>query len=132
MNPKIIKTEAEYAIALSKVGSLMNAVEGSKEEANLELWSMLVENFEREHHPIDPPDPIEAIRFRMEQQGLRAVDMIPYFSSKSRVSEVLGRKRKLTLTMIRALAEGLHIPAEVLIRMPSKARSRKKSLTRAA
>lgn len=118
MNPKVIKTEAEYGIALSKVESLMDAAVGSKEADELELWAVLVESYERKHHPIDPPDPVEAIRFRMEQQGLHSVDLVRYFNSKSRVSEVLGRKRPLTLSMIRALSAGLHIPAEVLIRKP--------------
>jgi HTH-type transcriptional regulator/antitoxin HigA len=120
MKPKVIKTEEEHQIALSKVESLMDAEPGTAKEAELELWSLLVENYEREHHAIDLPDPVEAIRFRMEQRGMRAVDMVPYFSSKSRVSEVLGRKRPLTLSMIRALSAGLHIPAEVLIREPRK------------
>ena len=135
MKPKILKTESEYEAALSKVESLMEAEPGSKAEAELELWSLLVENFEREHHAIDLPDPVEAIRFRMEQQGLRPVDLIPFLTSKSRVSEVLGGSRGLTLGMIRALASGLHIPAEVLIREPRTHRkprnkTRAKDITR--
>ena len=120
MKPKVIKTKAEYKAALSKVETLMDAAPGSDTEADLELWSLLVENYEREHFPIDSPDPVEAIRFRMEQQGMRAVDMMPFFKSKSRVSEVLSRKRALTLPMIRALSVGLRIPAEVLVREPRK------------
>lgn len=100
----------------------MDAKPGSAAEAELELWSLLVEPYEREHHPIDPPDPVEAIRFRMEQQGLRHVDMTRFFKTRSRVSEVLGRKRALTLAMIRALSSGLRIPAEVLIREPLRTR----------
>ncbi len=118
MKPKVLKHKADHQAALAKIESLMDAKAGSAAEADLELWSLLVENYEREHHPIDPPDPVEAIRFRMEQQGLRAVDMMPFFKSKSRVSEVLGRKRPLTLPMIRALSAGLRIPADVLIREP--------------
>lgn len=124
MKPKVLKTEEEHQTALSKIESLMDAEPGTSREAELELWSLLVENYEREHHAIDLPDPVEAIRFRMEQQGMRAVDMVPYFSSKSRVSEVLGRKRALTLPMIRALSAGLQIPAEVLIREPRKTRAK--------
>ena len=125
MKPKVIKTEAEYQAALSKVESLMDTGPGSSAEADLELWSLLVENYESAHFPIDTPDPVEAIRFRMEQQSLRAVDMMPFFKSKSRVSEVLSRKRALTLAMIRALSAGLRIPAEVLVREPRKARAAK-------
>ena len=75
MKPKILKTEAEYNAALAKVESLMDANPGSKQEEELELWSLLVERYEQEHHPIDFPDPIEAIRFRMEQEGLRQKDL---------------------------------------------------------
>lgn len=94
----------------------MDAAPGSASEADLELWSLLVESYESEHFPIDAPGPVEAIQFRMEQQGLRPVDMMPFFKSKSRSSEVLSHKRSLTLPMIRSLSAGLHIPAEVLIR----------------
>lgn len=121
MKPKVLKTEADYNVALAKVESLMDAKAGSNAEAELELWSLLVENYEREHHPIDSPDPIEAIRFRMDQMGLSASDLVSFFKQKSRVSEVLGRKRPLTLSMIRSLSGGLQIPAEVLIREPIKA-----------
>ncbi len=130
MKPKVLKTEADYQAALAKVETLMNAKPGSPAEADLELWSLLVESYEREHHPIDAPDPVEAIRFRMEQQGLQPVDLVRYFNSKSRVSEVLGRKRPLTLAMIRALSAGLRIPAEVLIREPRKTRSAASRLKR--
>lgn len=133
MKPKVLKTKADYQAALAKVESLMEAKPGSAAEADLELWSLLVENYEREHHSIDPPDPIEAIRFRMDQMGLSASDLVIFLKQKSRVSEVLGRKRPLTLSMIRALAGGLRIPAEVLIREPLKMRivaSRKKRGTK--
>lgn len=120
MKPKVLKTKTDHLAALAKIESLMDAKAGSAIESELELWSLLVENYEREHHPIDPPDPVEAIRFRMEQQGLRDVDMTKFFKTRSRVSEVLGRKRTLTLSMIRALSYGLRIPAEVLIREPRK------------
>ena len=116
MKAKIIKTEAEYNAALARVEALMDAKPGSAKEAELELWSLLVERFEQEHFPIDLPDPVEAIKFRMEQEGLRQKDLKPYFPGKNRVSEILNRKRPLSIGMIRALNRGLKIPAEVLLR----------------
>jgi HTH-type transcriptional regulator/antitoxin HigA len=116
MKPKILKTEDEYNAALSCVESLMDAAPGSADEEELELWSLLVERYEQEKFPVDLPDPVEAIRFRMEQEGLKQKDLEPYFSGKNRVSEVLNRKRPLSLAMIRALHHGLGIPAEVLLR----------------
>lgn len=120
ITPKVIKTEAEYQAALAHLETLMDAIPGTPEEDELELFGLLVEKYEEEHFPIDLPDPIEAIKFRMEQQGLSKKDMVPYFGSQSKVSEVLNRKRPLSLAMIRALNEGLGIPAEVLLREPGK------------
>ena len=120
MRPKVIKTEAEYEAALARVDALMDAPVGSPEEEELELWSVLVERYEDEHYPIDLPDPIEAIKFRMEQQGLTRKDMRQYLGSASRVSEVLSGKRRLSLTMIRKLHDKLGIPAEVLLREPGR------------
>ena len=116
MKPKILKSETEYEAALARVDSLMDAAPGSAQEEELELWSMLIERYEEEKYPIDMPDPVEAIRFRMDQEGLKQKDLEPYFSGKNRISEVLNRKRPLTLAMIRSLHRGLGIPAEVLIR----------------
>ncbi len=116
MKPKIIKTDEEYTEALTRVEALMDAKPGSTKEEELELWSLLVERFEQERFPIDIPDPVEAIKFRMEQEGLRQKDLEAYFPGKNRVSEVLNRKRPLSLGMIRALHGGLGIPAEVLLR----------------
>jgi HTH-type transcriptional regulator/antitoxin HigA len=116
MKPKILRTESEYEAALQRVDRLMDATAGTARADELELWTWLVERYEEEHYPVDPPDPIEAIRFRMDQQGLRQVDLIPFIGSKSKVSEVLNRKCPLSLGMIRGLSEGLGIPAEVLIR----------------
>lgn len=116
MKPKIIKTEEEYAEALACVESLMDARPGSAKEEELELWSLLVERYEQEHFPMDIPDPVEAIKFRMEQEGLRQKDLEKYFPGKNRVSEVLNYKRPLSIGMIRALHRGLGIPAEVLLR----------------
>jgi HTH-type transcriptional regulator/antitoxin HigA len=116
MKPKIIKTEEEHAAALARVESLMDAKPGSAKEEELELWSLLVERYEQEHFPVDLPDPVEAIKFRMEQEGLQQKDLVKYFPGKNRVSEVLNHKRPLSIGMIRALHRGLRIPAEVLLR----------------
>lgn len=113
MKPKVLKTGREYRAALAHVGALME--QPSADAAELELWSLLVEKYEEEHFPIAAPDPIEAIRFRMEQAGLAPADLQPYLQSKSKVSEVMNRKRPLSLSMIRALHRGLQIPAEVLV-----------------
>jgi len=116
MKPKIIKTEEEYAAALARVESLMDARPGTNKEEELELWSLIVERYEDEHFPIDIPDPVEAIKFRMEQEGLRQKDLERFFPGKNRVSEVLNRKRPLSIGMIRALHRGLGIPAAALLR----------------
>ncbi|MBL9217387.1 MAG: hypothetical protein JNG82_02795 [Opitutaceae bacterium] len=113
MKPKVIKTEREYKAALAHLEALMDR--SSPDTAELELWSLLVEKYEEEHFPIATPDPIEAIRFRMEQAGLAPADLQPFLQSKSKVSEVMNRKRPLSLSMIRALHHGLNIPAEVLV-----------------
>lgn len=118
MDPKIIRTEQDYEVALDYVATLMDAEPGSPQEQELELFSLLVATYEREHFPIDPPDPVEAILFRMEQEGLTRKDMTAYIGSPSKVSEVLNRKRPLSLSMIRALHQGLGIPAEVLVQEP--------------
>ena len=123
MKIKIIKTEEEYKTALKRVEALMEAEPGSPQEEELEVLVLLVEKYEAEHYPIDLPDPVEAIRFRMEQEGLEPKDLIPYLGSQSKVSEVLNYKRPLSLSMIRSLQEGLGIPAEVLIQKPARDRS---------
>jgi HTH-type transcriptional regulator/antitoxin HigA len=118
MYPKIIHSEAEYEQALAYVETLMDAETDSPEEDELEIWTLLIENYEETYYPIPPPDPVEAIRFRMDQLGLNPSDLAPYIKSKSKISEVLNRKRSLSLTMIRALHQGLGIPAEILVREP--------------
>jgi HTH-type transcriptional regulator/antitoxin HigA len=118
MKPKIIHTEEEYHAALGQVETLMDAEPGSPAEDELDLWTLLIETYEAEHHPIPPPDPVEAICFRMEQLGLKPVDLTAYIPSKSKISEVLNRKRPLSLSMIRALHDGLGIPTDVLVREP--------------
>lgn len=120
MKPKVLKNEQEYEAALEHVSVLMKAEPGSPEEEELELFSLLVEEYEEEHFPIAFPDPIEAIRFRMDQEGLTQKDLTQYMGSQSKVSEVLNGKRSLSLKMIRNLHEGLGIPAEVLLQEPGR------------
>jgi HTH-type transcriptional regulator / antitoxin HigA len=115
---KPIRTEEDYETALQRIDSLMEAEAGTPEADELEVLATLVELYEEKHFPIGWPDPIEAIRFRMDQAGLSARDLIPLLGSRAKVSEVLSRKRSLTLQMIRALHEHLGIPAEVLLRQP--------------
>jgi HTH-type transcriptional regulator/antitoxin HigA len=117
MEPKVIKSKEEYEKAFAEVERLMalNPAPGTKEADRLDLFATLVEKFEKEHFPIEKPTPIEAITFRMEEQGLKQRDLVPYIGSKSKVSEILSGKRPLTLEMIRALHEGLGIPTEVLV-----------------
>jgi HTH-type transcriptional regulator/antitoxin HigA len=116
--PHVIKTQAEYERALIAVERLIDAEPkaGEPQADELELLSLLIEDYEETVFPIPDPTPIEAIRFRMDQMGLKQKDLVPYLGSRARASEVLSGKRPLTLRMIRALHEGLGIPAEVLIR----------------
>jgi HTH-type transcriptional regulator/antitoxin HigA len=116
MELRPIRTKADYKAALKTISTLLDAPEGSKDAGMLEVLSVLVEAYEEDHHPIAPPDPIEAIKFRMEQNGLTRRDLEPYLGSRARVSEVLNRKRPLSVEMIRRLNAGLGIPAEILIR----------------
>jgi HTH-type transcriptional regulator/antitoxin HigA len=113
MKAKVLKTERDYKAAMAYLERLLSVP--TPDEDELELWSLLVEKYEEEHFHIATPDPIEAIRFRMEQAGLQPTDLNPYLQSKSKVSEVMNRKRPLSLSMIRALHRGLNIPAEVLV-----------------
>lgn len=100
---KIIKSQQEHEQALERIMMLMdrNPVEDSDESDEIELLALLVENYERQYFPIDPPDPIEAIKFRMEQQGLKQKDLAPYFGGSAKVTEVLNGTRKLSINMIR-------------------------------
>ncbi|NJN96756.1 MAG: ImmA/IrrE family metallo-endopeptidase [Anaerolineales bacterium] len=120
MKPKIIKNEADYQAALAHLEGLMEALPGSPEEEELELFAVLIETYEKETFPIGLPDPVAAIQFRMEQQGLTRKDLEQYIGSQSKVSEVLNGKRSLSLAMMRALHTGLGIPAEVLLREPDQ------------
>jgi HTH-type transcriptional regulator/antitoxin HigA len=118
MRPKVIKTETDYEAALARLDELLDAEPDTPEGDEFELWATLISAFEEEAFPIDLPSPISAIRFRMEQAGLKQVDLVPYIGSASRVSEILRGKRSLSLSMIRKLHEGLGIPAEVLLPEP--------------
>lgn len=120
MTAKLIKNEKDYQRALSRIEELMDAAPGTAEFDELELLAALVEMYEDTHYPMDFPDPIAAIKFRMEQLGLAKQDLIPFFGSRSKVSEVLNKKRLLTLSMMRALNKGLGIPAEVLLQESGK------------
>ncbi len=117
MDVRPIHTKEEYDAALSVLSELLSADpdRGTPEGDQLEVMMALVGVYEDEHYPVPPPDPIEAIKFRMEAQGLTAADMVPYIGPKHRVYEVLNGTRQLTLPMIRRLHEGLGIPAESLI-----------------
>ena len=110
-----IRTQKDYELALSRVESLMDAKPNSDEFDELEVLATLVDNYEAKHYAINTPDPIEAIKFRMEQEGLIQNDLVALFGNKSRVSEILNRKRKLTLEMIRNLNTHLNIPFENLL-----------------
>jgi HTH-type transcriptional regulator/antitoxin HigA len=118
MEIKAIRTEADYLAALREVSALidLDPAADDPEGERLDVLGTLVQAYEAKHYPIDPPDPIEAIKFRMEQSGMTVKDLVPYIGSLNRVYEVLAYKRSLSLNMIRRLSEGLHIPAEVLIR----------------
>ena len=116
METRPIRTESDYEAVLAEIDTLLDAKEGSPEEERLELLSILVEVWEEEHYSIGPPDPIDAIQFVMEQNGLKRKDLEPYIGPRSRVSDVLNRHRPLSLKMIRKLSKGLGIPAEILIR----------------
>jgi len=115
MNIKPIRNKEDYQNALQRLDEIFDAKRGTEEGDELEILIILVDNYENEHFPIGMPDPIEAIKFRMEQMGMKQKDLAEVFGFKSRVSEILNRKRKLTLEMVRKLNTTLHIPTEVLI-----------------
>lgn len=115
MNINLIKTENDYNQALKRLEVIFDAKKGTEESDELELLGMLIDQYENEHFPIDLPDPIEAIKFRMEQLGYTQNDLAKIIGFKSRASEILNRKRKLSLEMIRQIHTSLKIPTEVLI-----------------
>lgn len=116
MHMKVIRNEREYDVALERLSTLMSATPGTREFDELEVLGLLVDKYEAEHHAIELPSPVEAIRFRMEQVGAAQRDLIPFIGSASKVSEVLSGKRPLTFAMAKALHKGFGIPAEVLLK----------------
>ena len=112
---RIIKTEDEYREALSRLDDIFNAESGTPESDEADLLALIIEDYENKHYSIDPPDPIEAIRIRMEELSLSQKDLSVEFGGTNRVSEVLNKKRKLTLEMIRNISSRLHIPISVLV-----------------
>jgi HTH-type transcriptional regulator/antitoxin HigA len=115
MNIKPIKTEQDYQDALNRLEAIFDAKSGTSEGDELEILGLLIDDYENKHFPIDLPDPIEAIKFRMEQLGYTQNDLSKILGQKSRASEILNKKRKLSLEMIRKLNQILNIPTNVLI-----------------
>ena len=115
MEIRPINTEADHDAALAEIEALLGSEPGTAECDRLQVLSILVEAYEDERYPIPPPDPIEAIKYHMESRGLTRQDLLPYIGTRARVSEILNRRRPLTLKMIRALEAGLGIAAEILI-----------------
>ncbi|MEX2498927.1 MAG: transcriptional regulator [Wenzhouxiangellaceae bacterium] len=116
MDIRPIKNETDYRATLKEIEGLMSAESGSPEGDRLDVLVTLVEAYERRHYPIDFPDPVEAIKFRMEQEGLTVEDLVPVIGRKNRVYEVLAGKRPLTLRMIEGLHQTFSIPAESLLK----------------
>jgi HTH-type transcriptional regulator / antitoxin HigA len=116
---KPIRTKRDYEATLSEIERLWGAKAGTRDGDRLDVLATLVDAYEAEHYPMDPPDPIEAIKFRMEQQGLTRRDLEEIIGTRTRIAEVLNRKRGLSIAMIRRLHKRLGISAEVLIR-PSR------------
>lgn len=127
---KPIRSEADYEKSLAEVERLWGAKSGTPEGDRLDVLATLIDAYEAQHYPMDPPDPIEAIKFRMEQQGLSRKDLEPMIGTRTRVAEVLNRKRGLSISMIRRLHERLGISAEVLIRPSRKASGRQQTARR--
>ena len=117
MEIKPIKTDKDYKQALERLESIFDAQKGSPDGDELEVLGILVDQYENEHFPIGLPDPIEAIKFRMEQMGYNQTDLANIVGLKSRASEILNKKRKLSLEMIRQLHDRLNIPTDVLIQI---------------
>lgn len=115
MNIAPIRNEKDHQKALDRLEEIFDAKKGTEQGDELEILSILIERYESEHFPIGMPDPIEAIKFRMEQMGMKQRDLAKVVGYKSRVSEVLNKKRKLTLAMIRKLNTALRIPTDVLV-----------------
>ena len=115
MKIKPIKTEKDYEQTLERLEVIFDADSNSKEGDEAEILSLLIENYENQHYPIEAPDPIEAIKIRMEEMNLKQKDLVGIIGGKSRVSEILNKKKRLTVDMIRELERILHISASVLV-----------------
>jgi HTH-type transcriptional regulator/antitoxin HigA len=115
MEHKVIKTEEDYKKALKRLEVIFNSEPGTEEGDELELLSLLIDNYEKIHYPIDLPDPVEAIKFRMEQMDYKPKDLANVIGFRSRVTEILNKKRKLSLPMIRRISKQMHISTDVLI-----------------
>lgn len=115
MNITPIKTEADYRFALNRLEEIFDAPVGTLESDEADILGLMVDEFENKHYPIEAPDPIEAIKIRMEEMHLKQIDLINEIGGKSRVSEILNRKRKLTVDMIRNLTKKLNLSPELLI-----------------
>ena len=115
MNIKLIKTEAEYRIALARLDEIFDAKIGTLESDEADILGLLIDEYEKKNYAIEPPDPIEAIKIRMEEMDLKQLDLIDVIGGRSRVSEVLNKKRKLTVEMIRNLKNRLNLSTDILI-----------------
>lgn len=115
MPRSLIKTEQDYQQALERLNEIFDAQVGGKESDEADILALLIDDYEQEHYKIEAPDPIEAIRIRMEELQLKQVDLIPEIGAKSRVSEILNKKRKLTVEIIRKLTNRLNLPPSLLI-----------------
>lgn len=116
MDLKPIKTDMDYRVALKRLEELFDAKLGTPESDELYILGLMIDDYENKHYPIEAPDPIEAIKIRMEEMHLKQVDLIPEIGGKSRVSEILNRKRRLTVDMIRKLGVRLNLSASLLIK----------------
>ena len=116
MDLKPIKTNSDYQMALSRLEERFDAPIGTPESDEADVLGLLIDEYENKHYPIEAPDPIEAIKIRMEEMQLKQIDLVPEIGGKSRVSEILNKKRKLTVDMIRKLAIRLNLSAELLIK----------------
>lgn len=116
MTIRPIKSEIDYQQALERLDEIFDAKIGTPESDEADILGLLIDEYEKKHYPIEAPDPIDAIKIRMEELHLKQVDIVKEFGGKSRVSEMLNRKRKLTLEMIRYLAERLNLSANILIK----------------
>lgn len=115
MTIHLIKTEEDYRVALTRMEAIFDASVGTAESDEADILALMIDDYEKKHYPIDTPDPIEAIKIRMEELNLKQVDLVAEIGGKSRVSEVLNKKRKLTVDMIRNLTKRLNLSPELLI-----------------